>query len=128
MPEELLSAFKILSSKAAQQMKGWRESNIYDSDLRIPKNKISRPPYFQNRIIMFCHSFFTFMYMQAIYIFPGSVCLFCCIYISRPILGIYNRSQIHKYRRGCAVSFLGIHKSDFRYRPHRATCSARDWE
>ncbi len=56
---------------------------------------------------MFCLSFSTFMYLWAIYIFPGSVCLFCC-----------KRSQIHECRNwewGSVVSFLGIHKWDFRY-------------
>ncbi len=57
----------------------------------------------------------TFMYLRAIYIFPASVCLLCCSQIGRP--GI-NSSQIRGCRnwvRGRAVSFLGIHKSDFRY-------------
>ncbi len=38
----------------------------------------------------------TFMYLWAIYIFPGSVCLFGCSKIGRPTLGIYNHSQIHE--------------------------------
>ncbi len=62
----------------------------------------------------------TFMYLWAIYILTGSVCLFCCSQIGRPALGIQyiNRSQIHEWRnweRGREVSFLGIHKLDFRY-------------
>ncbi len=65
-------------------------------------------------------SIFTFMYLWAIYIFPESVCLFCCSQINRLVLGIQyiNRSQVHECRnweRGCAVSFLGIPKSDFQY-------------
>ncbi len=32
----------------------------------------------------------TFMYLWAIYIFPGSVCLFGCIKIGWPMLGIYK--------------------------------------
>ncbi len=48
--------------------------------------------YFQNRIIMFCLPISTFMYRRAIYIFPGSVCLFCCSQIGRLILGIYKSS------------------------------------
>ena len=59
---------------------------------------------------MFCLPISTFMYLWAIYIFPGSVCQFAWDNI--------NRSQIHECRyreRGCAVSFLGIHKLDFRY-------------
>ncbi len=39
----------------------------------------------------------TFMYLWAIYIFPGSVCLSGCSKIGRSILGIYiNCSQIHE--------------------------------
>jgi len=57
-----------------------------------------------------------FMYLWAIYIFPGSVCLFCCSQIGRLNLRIY-KSLTHKCgncERGRAVSFLGIHKLDFR--------------
>ncbi len=32
----------------------------------------------------------TFMYLRGIYKFPGAVCLFGCIKISRPILGIFK--------------------------------------
>ncbi len=41
----------------------------------------------------------TFMYIWAIYIFPGSVCIFGCSKIGKPILGIYtvNRSHIHEW-------------------------------
>ncbi len=39
---------------------------------------------------MFCLPISTFMYLWAIYIFPGSVCLFCCSQIGRPVLGIYK--------------------------------------
>jgi hypothetical protein len=60
------------------------------SDLFIPRNETVKPCYLQNRIIMFYLPIFTFMYLWAIYIFPGSVCLFCCSQIGRPILGIYN--------------------------------------
>ncbi len=59
------------------------------------------------------------MYLWGIYIFPGLVCLFFSSQIGRLILGIYkNHSQIHDWNnreRGRAVSFLGIHKSDFWY-------------
>ncbi len=47
-------------------------------------------PYFQNRIIMFCLSIRTLIYLWEIYIFPGSVCLFCCNQICGPILGIFK--------------------------------------
>ncbi len=49
----------------------------------------------------------TCMCLWAIYIFPGSVCLFCCRKICGPMLGRYiNHSQIHKcrnYERGRTV-------------------------
>jgi hypothetical protein len=47
-----------------------------------------QPPNFQNRIIMFSPNSIL-IYLRRIYIFPGSVCLFCCSQISGPILGIY---------------------------------------
>ncbi len=51
-----------------------------------------------------------FKNMWTIYIFPGSVHLFCCSQIGRPILGIYkDRSQIYECRNwdwGLAVFFL----------------------
>ncbi len=43
-----------------------------------------------NRIIMFCLWVPTLIYLWEIYIFPGSVCLFCCREICGPILGIYE--------------------------------------
>jgi hypothetical protein len=46
-----------------------------------------------------------------IHIFPGSACLFGCSKIGRPILG----TLMYELNQGPAVSFLGIHKSDFRY-------------
>jgi hypothetical protein len=69
---------------------------------------------------MFYFPISTFMNLWAIYIFPGSVCLFCCSQIVRPTLGIYESltDTVHKCRngeQGRAVLFLGIHKSDFRY-------------
>jgi len=68
----------------------------------------------------------TFIYLWAIYIFPGSDCLFRCSQIGRQVLRIYERSQTHDCRnweRGRAVSFLGIHKSDFRYSVRGQACS-----
>ncbi len=44
--------------------------------LCLPRNETAQPSYFQNIIIMFCLSISTFMYLWAIYIFPGWVCLF----------------------------------------------------
>ncbi len=46
--------------------------------------------YFQNRIIMFCLPVPPLIYLWEIYIFPGSVCLFCCREICGQILGIYE--------------------------------------
>ncbi len=46
--------------------------------------------YFQIRIIMLCLSVPTLIYQWEFYIFPGSVCLFCCREICGPILGIYK--------------------------------------
>jgi len=46
---------------------------------------------FQNRIIMFfLPAVPALIYLWEIYIFPGSVCLFCCMEICGPILGIYK--------------------------------------
>ncbi len=56
----------------------------------IPRNESEQPPYFQNRIIMFCFSIPALIYLWEIYIFPGLVCLFCCSQICGPILGIYK--------------------------------------
>ncbi len=59
--------------------------------LCIPRNETVQPRYFQNRIKMFCLSIPTLTYCiceRFIYIFPGSVCLFCCSHIFGPILGI----------------------------------------
>jgi hypothetical protein len=57
------------------------------------------------------------MYQAAIYIFPVSVCLFCCSQIGRPILGIY---KLHRYMNvgignEARIFVLGIQKSNFRY-------------
>ncbi len=62
--------------------------------LCIPRNETAQPHYFQNRIIMFCLPVSTSCMYIAIYIFIGSVCLFCCSQIGRPILGIYTRTSL----------------------------------
>ena len=74
------------------QKKGRWESNI---DVWFPfKCSQKWICYFQNRIIMFCLPDLTLIYLWEIYIFPGSVCIFCCREICGPILGKYtNRSQ-----------------------------------
>ncbi len=72
------------------------------SDLCIPRYETAGPRYFQNRIIMFCLPVSTFMYLWAIYIFPGSVCQFCCSLIGRPTWEYINctsaRSHPHSAR------------------------------
>ncbi len=65
----------------ALQMKGRWESNI---NVRFPFMYSQK----WNRIIMFCLPIPILIYLREIYIFPGSVCLFCCSQISGPILGI----------------------------------------
>jgi hypothetical protein len=59
----------------------------------------------------------TFMFLWAIYIFPWSVCLFCCRKIEGPRTWEYiDRSQTHEcgnWDWGNAIPFLGIHKSKF---------------
>ncbi len=58
------------------------------SHLCIPRTETVQPPYFQNRNIMFCLPIPTLIYLWEIFIFPVSVCLFCCSQICGPILGI----------------------------------------
>ncbi len=70
----------------ALQMKGRWESNInvWFPFMYSQKWNCS----FQNRIVMFCLPLPTLIYLWEIYIFPGSVCLFCCREICGLILGI----------------------------------------
>ncbi len=78
----------------------------------LPKMKLL----FLNRIIMFCLPVPTLMYLE-IYIFPGSVCLFCCRKICGPILGIYKSLQTNEcwnWDWGRAIPRKGIYKWDFR--------------
>ncbi len=77
-----------LSLTAVLQMKSQWESNINVWFPFMYSQKWNC--YFQNRIIMFCLSVPSLIYMWEIYIFPGSVCLFCCREICGPILGIYK--------------------------------------
>ncbi len=75
-----------------------------------------QPPYFQNRIIMFCLLISTLIYQWEIYIFPGSVCLFCCSQICGLILGKYKSltgTWMWKLRLRPRNSRKGIHKWDF---------------
>jgi hypothetical protein len=76
-------------------------------ETNIPKNETAQTP------SQFLNSCFG---ERFICIFPRSVRLFCCRKIGGPIVGIYtqkNRSRIRECGLGCAVSFRGIHKSDF---------------
>jgi len=57
-----------------------------------------------------------FLILWPIYIFPRSVCLFCCrknMWTDRRNMYSKNRSQKHEcgyWDWCCAVSFLGVHK------------------
>jgi hypothetical protein len=73
---------------------------------------------FQNRIIKSCLPVPKLIYLWEIYIFPGSVCLFCCREICGPILGIYKSLTTHecgcgKWEWGWAIPRKGINKWDF---------------
>ncbi len=85
--------------------------------LCIPRNETARPRYFQNRIIMFCLSISTLMYLWAIYIFPRIDMPILLREICGPIQGIYlNRSQTHEcgiWDWDPAIPKKGIHKWDF---------------
>ncbi len=99
------------------QMKGRWESNI---NVWFPFMYTQKwNCYFQNRIIMFCLPVLTLIYLWEIYIFPGSVCLFCCRKICGPCKWIYNllTSQTHEcgnWDWGRAISRKGIHKWDLK--------------
>ncbi len=61
----------------------------------------------------------TFMYLWAVYVFPGSVCLFGCNKIGRPILGIYTSltdtwtwMETEHYNSVLEITSPGIHKSE----------------
>ncbi len=59
-----------------------------------------------------------FMFLKAIYIFPGSVDIFSCSQIGRPIVGIYKSLTDHEcgnWDWGRAIPFLGIFVLNFRY-------------
>jgi hypothetical protein len=59
-----------------------------------------------------------FMYLWAIYIFPQWVRLLCWLAFADRSWEYTNHSQIHECRNwepGCAVSYLGILVSNFRY-------------
>ncbi len=103
------------------QMKGWWESN---RNVWFPFRYSQKwNCYFQIIIIMFCLQVPTLIYLWEIYIFPGSVWLFCCRKICGPILGIHKsltdtwmwklglrpfipRKGIHIWDYGCNVYAL----------------------
>jgi hypothetical protein len=71
-------------------MKGWWESDINVWFRFMYSQKWNWAALlFPKQNIMYCLPISTFMYLRAIYIFPGLVCLYCCSQIGRPILGIY---------------------------------------
>ncbi len=75
-----------------------------------------RNKYSQQRHCAATVSIPTFMFLWAIYVFLGSVCLFCCRKIGGPDVGINRSLQTHdcgNWDWGRAISFLGIHKSKF---------------
>jgi hypothetical protein len=95
-----------------------RDSHCKDT---IPK---IRNKYSQKRKCAASVPISTFMCLWAIYIFPQSVCLFCCRKL-RKLLYVdqyweyLNGSQAQTHECGNrdwgrAISFLGIHKRDFR--------------
>jgi hypothetical protein len=97
------------------QMKGRWESNLNVWFPLMYSQKWNC--YFQNRIIMFCLPVPTLIYLWEIYIFPGSVCLFCCREICGPRSWEYiNSSQTHEcgnWDWGRAIPRKGIYKWDF---------------
>ncbi len=79
----------------------------------IPK---IRNKYFQKRNCAASVPILTFMFRWSIYIFPRSVCLFCCRKIGGPIVGIYRSLQTQKcgnWDWGRAIPFLGYTNRNF---------------
>ncbi len=84
----------LLTRLSALQMKGRWESNINVWFPFMYSQKWNC--YFQNRIIFICLPVHRLIYLWEIYIFQGSVFLFCCRKICGPIWEYKNRSQTHK--------------------------------
>ncbi len=117
------------------QMKGRWESNmnvwfplLYSQKWNCAVSLFPKQNY--NVLFSFCFQIPTLIYLWEIYIFPPSVCLFCC---SGPILEYINRSQTHECRNwdwSHASPFPEIHKFDFRYCAdkvkHRELISIKD--
>jgi len=89
------------------------------SQLCIPRNETVQPPYFQNRIIMFCLKMPTFIYQWEIYTVycqDQSVFFTVAKYVDR-FWEYINLSHTHKcgnWDWGSAIPRKGIHKWDFR--------------
>ncbi len=63
---------------------------------------------------MFCLPVPTLIYLREIYIFSGSVCLFCCREICGQILGIYKwLTDTWMWKLGLRPPRKGIHKWNF---------------
>ncbi len=74
---QLQATFEARQSHTTVQMKGRWESNI---NVWFPEMKL----FFPKKIIKFYLPVPTLIYLWEIYIFPGSVCLFCCTkYVDR---------------------------------------------
>jgi len=77
----------------------------------IPK---SQNKYYQKRNRAVSIPISTLMCLWAFYIFPVSVYLFSCRKICGPILAILQTRECGNWDWGRAISFLGIHKWNFR--------------
>ncbi len=86
------------------------------SYLCIPRNETVQPPYFQNRIIMFCPQFIH-SYIWKISIFPGSVCLLyfaAAKYVDRSweYINLSQTRECGNWEWGRAIPRKGIQKWD----------------
>ncbi len=100
MPVHVPIPSSTLGSLLTLQMKGRWESNINVWFRFMHSQKWNCAVcYFQNRVTMICLPISTFMYLWVIYIFSGSVCIFCCNQKDKPILGYINGSQRHECRK-----------------------------
>ncbi len=79
---------------------------------------------------MFCLPVLTLIYLWEIYIFQGSVCLFCCWEICGPILGLYKSltdTWMWKFGLKPWIPRKGIHKWDFPCSAADKSCSAASY-
>jgi hypothetical protein len=103
------------------QMKGRWESNIYVWLRFMYSQKWNcSASLFTKHNYNVLYPSFTYMYLWAIYIFPGSVCLF--LLQPNRQTNPENISIAHRHmnvgignKEAAQFLFLGIHKSDFRY-------------